>query len=185
MSSTELALKLHSVYLSSGKQSEADKLASTWQKENPRDAVFLGYLGDVALMRKDYAVGEKIYLGVLNLQSDNAAVYNNLAWVTGKLNKDGAIAYAEKANILAPNQPAFVDTLASLLLEKGEFAKAAEVVNKTLALQPQNALLKFNLAKIHVKSGNKELAKKELLDLEKLGDKFAAQAEVASLLKGL
>ena len=185
VNSTELALKLHTVYLSSGKQLEADKLASKWQKDNPQDAVFLEYLGDSALVRHDYAAGEKFYLGVLKLQPDSAVAYNNLAWATGKLNKDGAIAYAEKANTLVPNQPEFVDTLAALLLEKGEFAKAAEVVNKTLALQPQSALLKLNLAKIHAKSGNKELARKELLELEKLGDKFAAQAEVASLLKGL
>jgi predicted Zn-dependent protease len=101
------------------------------------------------------------------------------------LNKEGAIALAEKANALAPNQPAFLDTLAVLWSEKGDYSKALEIQTKAVALQPQNALFKLNLAKIHLKGGKKDLAKKELDELVKLGDKFAGQAEVGGLLKGL
>jgi predicted Zn-dependent protease len=111
--------------------------------------------------------------------------YNNLAWVTAKLNKEGAIALAEKANALAPNQPAFMDTLAVLLSDKGDYAKAVELQTKVMTQQPQNALFRLNLAKIHIKGGKKDLAKKELDELAKLGDKFGGQAEVAGLLKGL
>ena len=72
-----------------------------------------------------------------------------------------------------------------LLSEKGNYAKAVELQNKAVSLQPENALFKLNLAKIHIKGGKKDLARKELDELAKLGDKFAGQAEVASLLKGL
>ena len=185
VNSTELALKLHSVLLASGKAAEADKLSFSWQKDYPKDAVFLAYLGDGALMRKDYSGAEKIYIALIKLQPDSALAYNNLAWVTGKLNKEGAIAFAEKANTLAPKQPAFMDTEAMLLSDKGDYAKALELQNKALALQPQNTTFKLNLAKIHINGGKNDLARKELDDLAKLGDKFAAQAEVANLLKGL
>ena len=185
VNSTELALKLHAALLASGKAAEADKLSSSWQKENPRDAAFLGYLGDSALLRKDYGSAEKNYIALIKLKPDSAAAYNNLAWVTGKLNKEGAIAFAEKANTLAPNQPSFMDTEAMLLSDKGDYAKASEIQNKALALQPQNATFKLNLAKIHINGGKKDLARKELDDLAKLGDKFAAHPEVANLLKGL
>ena len=145
----------------------------------------LAYLGDSALMRKDYSSAEKIYIALIKLQPDSALAYNNLAWVTGKLNKEGAIAFAEKANSLAPNQPGFMDTEAMLLSDKGDYAKALELQNKVVALQPQNATFKLNLAKIHINGGKKDLARKELEELTKLGDKFVAQAEVANLLKGL
>jgi hypothetical protein len=46
-------------------------------------------------------------------------------------------------------------------------------------------MYKLNLAKIHIKGGKKDLARKELDDLAKLGDKFVRQAEVANLLKTL
>ena len=168
-----------------GQGVEADKFAGSWQKEHPKDAVFLLYLGDVALARKDYASAEKNYAAVVRLQPNSALAYNNLAWVSAKLSKEGAIGFAEKANALAPDQPAIMDTLALLLSEKGEYAKALALQNKVLALQPQNPVFKLNLAKIHVKGGAKEQARKELAELGKLGDKFGGQTEVASLLKNL
>jgi putative PEP-CTERM system TPR-repeat lipoprotein len=184
VNSSELALKLHSVFLTTGKTAEADRLSMNWQKDNPKDAAFLFYLGDIALGRSDYIGAEKHYAAVVKLQSDSAIAYNNLAWVSAKLNKDGAIGYAERANALAPNQPAFMDTLALLLSEKGDHAKALELQQKALSLQPTNAQFKLNLAKIYLKGGKKDLAKKTLDELAKLGEKFPAQAEVAALLKG-
>jgi len=185
VSSPELAIKLHSVLLASNKAADADKFAASWQKDHPKDAAFVLYLGDGAIARKDYAGAEKLYNAVIKIQANNAVAYNNLAWVTAKLGKEGAIALAEKANTLAPNQPAFMDTLAVLLSDKGDYAKAVELQNKAVSLQPQNSLFKLNLAKIHIKGGKKDLAKKELDELAKLGDKFGGQAEVAEMLKGL
>jgi putative PEP-CTERM system TPR-repeat lipoprotein len=185
VSAPELAIKLHSVLLASNKAAEADKLSANWQKDNPKDMAFVLYLADGAIARKDYTSAEQSYLAVIKSQPNNAMAYNNLAWVTGQLKKDGAIGYAEKANALAPNQPALMDTLAVLLSEKGDYAKAAELQTKAVSLQPQNLLFKLNLAKIHVKGGKKDLAKKELDALAKLGEKFGGQAEVAALLKSL
>lgn len=183
--SSELAIKLHRVLLASGKAAEADKFSTMWQKDYPKDSSFPFYLGDAALARKDYDLAEKSFAAVVKLQANNAVAYNNLAWVSAKLNKTGAIAYAEKANTLAPNQPAFMDTLAVLLSDKGEYAKAVDLQKKAMSLQPQNGLFKLNLAKIHIQGGNKELARNELDGLAKLGDKFQAQAEVVTLLKSL
>lgn len=185
VNSPELAIKLHSTLSAAAKSAEADKFSTTWQKDNPKDAAFLFYLGDRAIARKDYGGAEKYYAAVIKLQPNNAIAYNNLAWVSGKLNRDGAIAFAEKANAMAANQPAFMDTLAELLSEKGDYAKAVVIQNKALAQQPQNGLFKLNLAKIHIKGGKKDLARKELDELTKLGDKFPAQAEVAALVSGL
>ena len=183
--SPELAMKLHSALLASGKAVEADKFSATWQRDNAKDASFLFYLGGRALARQDYVGAENNFGAVVKLQPNHAIAYNNLAWVSAKLNKEGAIAYAEKANTLAPNQPEIMDTLAMLLSEKGDYARAAELQNKALALQPKNDSFKLNLARIHLKGGKKDLAKKALDELAGLGDKFAAQAEVATLLKGL
>lgn len=183
--STELALKLHSVLLVSGKTAEAEKFSATWQKDNPKDAAFLLYLADGAIARKDYVFADRTYQAVLKLQPNNAVAYNNLAWVTSKLGKDGAIAYAEKAIALVPNQPAFMDTLATLLSEKNEHAKALDLQKKVIALQPDATLFKLNMAKIQIRAGDKAAAKTILDELAKLGDRFGGQAEVESLRKGL
>ncbi len=183
--SSELAIKLHAITSASGKAAEADKFSAAWVKDHASDAAFQFYLGDLGIARKDYAAAEKNYSAVVKLQPTNAAAFNNLAWVTGKLNKPGAIEFAETAIRLAPNQPALMDTLAMLLSDKNEYAKAVEWQTKVVAAQPLNALFKLNLAKIHIKGDKKDLARKELDELAKLGDKFSGQAEVAGLLKTL
>ncbi len=183
--SPELALKSHAALMAGGKTAEADKFSAAWIKDNAKDYAFLFYMGDFSIARKDYATAEKHYSAVVKLQPNNAAAFNNLAWVTGRLNKPGAVELAESAIKLAPTQPAFMDTLAMLLSEKNDYAKAVEWQTKALAAQPDNTLFKMNLARIHIKGNKKELARKPLDELAKLGDKFPAQAEVASLLKGL
>ncbi len=182
---SELALKTHSALMAANKTVEADKFATDWAKGHATDAGFLFYLGDYSIARKDYAAAEKNYNAVIKLQPNNAAAFNNLAWVSGRLNKDTAIGFAESAIKLAPGQAAFMDTMAMLLSDKNDYAKALEWQTKAITAQPQNTLFKLNLAKIHVKGGKKDLARKELDELVKLGDKFPAQAEVASMLKAL
>jgi cellulose synthase operon protein C len=183
--SAEIALKLHSALVASSKTSEADKFSATWLKDFPKDPVFQHYLGDVAIAKKDYASAEKFYSGVVKLQPTNPVAMNNLAWVTGRLNKPGAVEIAESAVKIAPNQAAFIDTLAGLLADKNDFEKALEWQNKAIAIQPQNNIYKVNLAKIYIKGGKKDLARSQLEALAKLGDKFQGQSEVASLLKSL
>jgi predicted Zn-dependent protease len=72
-----------------------------------------------------------------------------------------------------------------LLMDKNDLAKALEWQNKAVGLQPANGLFKLNLAKILIKSGNKDQARKELDELTKMGDKFNGQAQVAELRKSL
>lgn len=183
--STEVALKLHSSLAAATKTADADRFSAAWIKDHPKDVAYQFYLGDIAIARNDYANAEKYYAGVIKLQPENAIALNNLAWVTGRLNKPGALAFAESALKLVPNQPAFMDTMASLQSDNNDYGKALEWQNKAIAAQPQNALFKLNLAKIHIKGGKKDLARTELDNLAKLGDKFQGQSEVASLLKSL
>ena len=181
----ELAVKLHAATAQSGKVTDADRFAATWLKSHPKDTRFLSYLGEAALARKDYPVAETQYLAIVRAQPDNAAALNNLAWVSQQLHRNNAIAYAEKANQLAPKQPAFMDTWAGLLSEKGDHIKAIELQTKAVEAQPANNQFKLNLAKIYVAAGDKAKARSELEALAKLGDKFSAHTEVAAIIKTL
>ena len=186
-SSAEATMKLITVLGSLGKAAEAaeaEKLGANWVKEHPRDMIFVQFLADDALGRKDYAAAEKNYAAVIKAVP-NAAAYNNLAWVTAKLKKGGALAFAAKANELAPNQPAFIDTLATLLADNQKYDEAIELHRKAAALEPSNAFLKLNLAATYIKAGDKKSAKTELDSLAELGKSFPAQAEVTALQKTL
>jgi putative PEP-CTERM system TPR-repeat lipoprotein len=182
---TELAVKLHVAMSAGGNAAEADRFAQTWLKDHPKDGRFRLYLAEADTARKDYAAAAKQYRILLDAQPDNAAVLNNMAWVAGQLKDPKAVDYAEKANKLAPKQPAVMDTLAVLLMEKGDKARGVALLKEAVELAPQASLIRFNYAKALIKAGQKKEARSELEQLAKLGDKFAAQAEVTDLLKGL
>lgn len=185
---TELAIKLYATLSVSGNVAEADRFAQTWLKDHPKDARFSLYLAESATARKDFAAAAKLYRPLLEAQPDNAALLNNFAWVAGQLKDPKAIEYAEKANKLAPNQPAVMDTLGVLLVDQGDQgnqARGLALLKEAVALAPQQAMIRLNYAKALIKTGQKTEARSELDELAKLGDKFAAQAEVTALLKGL
>jgi putative PEP-CTERM system TPR-repeat lipoprotein len=180
-----VAIKLHTTLLAAGNSAEAERWATSWSKEHPKDIAMRVHQGDMAMARKDYAAASRIYQAALDIEPNNPLVLNNLAWISGELKAPKALEYAEKANQLAPNQPPFMDTLAMLLAAKGETTKAIDLLRKALAIAPNATLIQLNLAKVLISSGQKDAARKELDALAKLGDKFPGQAEVARLQKEL
>lgn len=185
VASPELAIKLHGSLVASGNAVEAEKTATVWLKEHPKDIAFRMYMGDLASGQKNYAQAVSHYQTALSLQANNALILNNLAWASGQIKSPKALEYAEKANQLAPDQPAFMDTLAMLLADKGETAKAIELLRKAVTAAPQASAIQLNLAKVLIAAGKKDEARKELEALAKIGDKFSGQAEVSQLLKSL
>lgn len=199
--SPELALRLYAALESAGKKSEADQWAAEWQRTQPQDANFLFYLGSKSLARNDLPKALGQFERVTTLQPNNAAALNNLAWLKGRLGREGALADIERANTLVPNQPAFMDTWAMLLSEANQHEKAIELEKKVIALQTQQqqqqqksqqqeqqaqALwFKLNLAKIYIKAGQKDPARAVLDELTAEGEKFPAQAQVEQLRKTL
>lgn len=182
---TDLAISLHSVLIAAGKGSEADSFAATWVKEHPKDRGFRLNLAQIALGKKDYAGAARQYKAMLELEPGDALVLNNLAWAAGELKDPKALEYAERADKLAPDNPQILDTLGTLLVEKGDTARGVESLRKAIAIAPDAASIRLNLARALVKSGQKDAAKKELETLAKLGDKFPRQAEVARLAQTL
>ena len=185
VASPELAVRLHDVLLSAAKKPEADRWAAEWSRTQPKDAAFPFYLGNRALTLNELPESLRQFERVVAIQPDNAAALNNLAWLKGQLGRDGALADAERANALAPNQPAFMDTWAMLLSAANQHERALEMQKKVVQLQPQVLEFKLNLAKIQIKAGNKDAARALLDELGAAGDRFSAQAEVDRLKKTL
>ena len=182
---TDLAQRLHTALLLEGKSGEANAFADSWLKSQPKDNAFRLFLAETSNKRKDYAAAAAQYRNLLTAQPNNPAVLNNLAWSLGQMKDPKALGYAEQANKLAPNQPAIMDTLGMLLVEQGNTERGLDMLTKALQLAPEAHAVRLNYAKALFKAGKKPEAKQELETLAKLGDKFPAQNEVATLLKGL
>jgi len=181
--STDLAIRLHQSLFAGGQRAEADRLVAEWQKENPKDFGFSYYLGDLAMSRADFSTGEKHYRAVLDVQPRNALALNNVAWLMAKQGKAGAVPLAEQANQILPNRPQLMDTLATALAAEGEVKRAIDVQKRAVQIDRNDPNLRLNLARLHLKAGEKPQARAELEDLARLGDRFRAQAEVTELLR--
>lgn len=183
--STDAAVKLYGAYVAAGQANDAGKMAAAWLHDHPQDDAFRFALAEVAGARKDYAGAARYYREILERQSQNPLVLNNLAWVAGQLHDPKALEYAEKANQLAPNRAPIMDTLGTLLVDKGDTARGVDLLRKAVELEPGRADIRLNFARALIKSGQSADAKKELDTLAALGDKFAQQDEVARLRRGL
>ena len=182
--SPQAAVKLHGALAVTSK-GEAATFAQSWLKDHPKDAEFRVHLGNSATVAKDYPAAVAHYETALEQQPDNPMILNNLAWALGQIKSPKAIETAEKANKIAPNQPAIMDTLAMLLVDKGDAGRSLELLDRAVKLAPQAASIRLNYARVLIKAGKKSEAKKELDELVKLGERFGQQAEVKQLLGAL
>jgi len=181
----DVATKLHRVLLGSGKQAEARQFESDWLTAHPKDVKFLIYTADAALLLPDHDLARERYTAVLKLQPDNANALNNLAWLLNRSKDPKALAYAEKAVQLAPQNADYMDTLAQVLATSGRFDKAIEIQKKAVDMSPDHAMRRFHLAQFYAGAGQKALAREQLQRLAALGDGFGQQAEVRKLLEAL
>jgi len=82
---------------------------------------------------------------------------NNLAYLlseTGNQN-DEALKYAQKAVELAPERPAYCDTLGWVLYKKGLYASAIPYLERASA-HPEDVVWKYHLAMAYAKAGNSQ-----------------------------
>jgi putative PEP-CTERM system TPR-repeat lipoprotein len=182
---TEPALKLHSMLVVQKKDEEAAAFAKAWVSDHPRDVQFLLHLGELALGRREFTTAEAHFRAVLAHAPANIEALNNVAWIMTKLEKPGALAFAERANSAYRNSPPLMDTLATALAADKQVGKALDVQKQAITLDPANPLLRLNLAKLQIQAGDRASARVELDGLAKLGPKFGAQDEVSRLLKAL
>jgi putative PEP-CTERM system TPR-repeat lipoprotein len=180
-----LAIRLYDVLAWSGNGAGAEQFAATWSKDAAKSNAFRLHLAQAAMSRKDYTAATQHYRRLLDQHPNNGELLNNLAWASAQLKDPKAIEYAEQAYKLAPEQPLIMDTLGTLLVEKGDTARGLDLLRKAAALAPQSPEIRLNLAKGQIKAGQKEAARKELDELFKLGDKFSRHAEVKQLKQEL
>jgi tetratricopeptide (TPR) repeat protein len=73
--------------------------------------------------------------------SRSAWAHNNAAWLSAgcRRNLDNALEHARKAVDQAPEQVGFLDTLAEVHFQRGDQAKAIELMKQCIALEPKTA----------------------------------------------
>jgi putative PEP-CTERM system TPR-repeat lipoprotein len=133
-----------------------------WLEDNPADIPVRAHFGHYLLQRERYKEAAEEYAKVLKGEPDNAIVLNNLAWILDQLRDPRALEYATRAEQLSPKDPAALDTLAGVLLRRGETERGIDLLLRAVTLAPDNAEVRLHLAQAWLKSGNKPRARREL-----------------------
>ncbi len=180
-----LAVRTHAILEAAGKSLEADVLAEEWIRRHPQDPAMLAYLADRDLAAKRYEPAEERYRSALQRTPDNPLLLNNLAWVSHELKRPGALEYAERAHDLAPDNPAIMDTLGSILAAAGQVERGLELLGRAADAAPDAYQIRLNFAKSLIKTDRKIAARKELEQLARLDEKLPQRQEAVKLLGGL
>ncbi|WP_186301484.1 XrtA/PEP-CTERM system TPR-repeat protein PrsT [Denitromonas halophila] len=119
------------------------------------------------------------------LASDAASVdlLNNLAIVQLALKDRAALATAEKARALAPQDPLVIDTVGWIKLNTGDIDGALGLLREARLRAPQNREVRYHLAQALHQSGRTAEARKELLDALADGGRFPGVEDARALQK--
>lgn len=180
-----LMIKLHASLSQAGKSKEANSRLTQWLKEHPADIPTRMYLAGTYLAEKQDKAAIEQYQTVLQQDPKYVPALNNLAWLYQQEKDPRALEFAEKANQLAPDNPASLDTLGWILTEQGNTIRGLPLLQKANSLAPDAADIHYHLVLGLVKSGDKAKARKELEQLLATGKNFSNIDEARTLLKEL
>jgi putative PEP-CTERM system TPR-repeat lipoprotein len=177
-----LAARLYGMLESSGNAKDANAFAVQWIKDHPKDATLLQLVAQHDQARKDYGAAIAGYQRVLDVDPDNVAALNNLAWILIERNDAKSVEYAEHAHRLAPFSPNVLDTLGWARARTGNPKGAVELLRMASTLSPGSNEIRMHLAKALLDSGDKAGARAVLNDFTKLDANSPFRAEAEKLL---
>jgi putative PEP-CTERM system TPR-repeat lipoprotein len=177
------ASALHRVLLQQAQGNEARQWEQEWLTSHPGDPYFLQYLAESASQRGDLATAEAHYRTLLKAQPNDMTLLNNLAYVLVQRKNPEALATAERAVLLAPYQPAVLDTFAFALAEAKQHERAASVMRVAVDLAPQAGGFRLTLARYLISAGKKDKARDELKRLTLPGTNFPEREAAEKLLR--
>lgn len=178
-----LMMKIHSALIQEGNDKKAYAEITQWLVKNPEDAATRLYLANDYLGKKQYANAAKEYETIVQKNPQHVMSLNNLAWIYHQSKDPRALEYAEKAFQLASENPAIQDTLAWILVEKGEIDRALPILEKAALQLPDNATVQYHYAHALVKAGNQAKARQILGKITAGGIDFPEIEAARALMK--
>lgn len=183
--STANALSLARAYLAAGEAGKAASFLEGWVKTRPNDLPAQKALAESRFRAGQLAAARQSYQLVLAAEAGDAATLNNYAILLQQLNDPGAQAASEKALALAPNNPAYADTLGWILVHKGQLEAGLRHLREARLRSPENGEIRFHLAYALAKNGRQAEARDELNAALTGSGRVSSSEEVIKLKKEL
>lgn len=180
-----LLIQIHGALNRLGRAADADARMARWFKEHPADVPARLYYASSKLVANDHKGAIGHLEAILKADPDNVIALNDIAWACQQSGDARAQAYAERAHALAPGNPAVLDTLGWIDVERGNFARAVPLLRKASALAPAAGNIHFHLGTALARSGDKRGARRELERLLAQPQRSAHHEQAAALLRTL
>ncbi len=175
-------VKLHSALARDGKANEGESRLKEWLVKHPTDAGTRSYLAEQFISTERYRESIEHYEYLANQRSSDFVALNNLAWAYMQVKDRRAVATAENALKLSPENPAILDTLGMVLLSQGESERAVEILRKAALASPKSPAVRYHYAQALVKIGDRKGALAELERLLVVSPNFPEKTAALGLL---
>jgi tetratricopeptide (TPR) repeat protein len=121
--------------------------------------------------QQQWREAEAAYRAAIQLQPRFSAAYNNLAFMLASRNDrlDEALTLATRAVEMAPNEPAYVDTLGWVQRARGDLDAAARTLRRAVEMKPREATFHYHLGIVQAELGlerEAEASLRHVLDLD-------------------
>jgi Flp pilus assembly protein TadD len=159
---TANALNLARAHVAAGEAGKAAAFLDGWVKSRPKDLPALKALAEAQFRAGQLALARETYARVIAAEPEDATTLNNYANLLLQLNDPAAQGQAEKALGLAPNNPAYADTLGWILVQQGQADAGLRYLREARLRGPESGEIRFHLAYALSKAGRKAEAREEL-----------------------
>ncbi len=176
-----LQISIHRALQANGRQAEAAQRMKDWLAKHPADQPTRIYFASAQMAANDHQGAARQLEEIVRQAPENVVALNDLAWSLLQLKDPRALEFAEKAHQLAPKNAAIADTLAAVLLDKGDTARALPLLKKAVDQAPKAADIRLHLAQALFRTGDRKAARAHCEQLLALPD-YGRQAEVRALM---
>lgn len=177
-----LLVNVHQALTLAGKTREADARFAAWLEAHPDDVASRLYLARIAQARRDYQAAIIQYEAIVRQQPKHVVALNDLAWNYQQVRDGRALATAEAAQRLAPANAAVLDTLAAIVLDRNEVARATALWQQAVALAPESPEIRYHFGLSLARSGDAQGARRQFEQLQASGKDFPGRAQLPALL---
>jgi tetratricopeptide (TPR) repeat protein len=177
--STEANYRLAQLYMGSKEQEKALINLHAIVGRNPKDIGALMLIGLIYEQQKNYSGARDAYEKILVVNSRYINALNNVACLySERFNEpEKALAAAQKARELLPQEPHTADTLGWILFKKGQYRWALNLLTESAAKLPDQPEVQYHLGMARYMLGLDEPARQALQHALDLSTDFTGSAE--------
>lgn len=157
-----LVIALSQAHLGQKEPDQALQVLQGWARKNPSDLVALRAQAEIQALVGKSEAARASYNAVLAASPDDPGVLSSFAIMLHRMNDPAALAMAEKAMKLAPQNAALAASYGSMLVNKGDLENGVRVLREARLRDPGNGGVRWTLSAALAKAGKKAEAKDEL-----------------------